>query len=102
MFCVSCYLKDDGDESTEILRSSWRWRKGDLPLFMSSNRCIPVKNILPGISIVYCQWAVIELFCILLLVTAVHKLDCRLVIKKTETHDDDRICTFSTYRRREC
>jgi len=70
---------------------------------MSSNRCIPVKNIFPGTSVVYCEWAIIELFCVaFLLVTAVHKLDCRLVIKKTETRDEGGICTFSPYRRREC
>jgi hypothetical protein len=80
MYRVSCYLKDDRDKSTENLRSGWRWRSF---LVCDRNRCIPVKNIFPWTSIVYCEWAIIELFCVVFsLVTAVHKLDCRLVIKK--------------------
>jgi len=58
--------------------------KMDLPFLVNSSRCIPVKNILGWIVVVFCASEIIKLFSVAFcVVTAAHKLFFIPVINET-------------------
>jgi hypothetical protein len=69
-------------EFTGDLGSGFALEKNDCPLFVTTNRCIPVIETLNGNAVVFLACDIIELFCLLFcMVRTVHKFDFRSVIK---------------------
>jgi hypothetical protein len=68
---------------------SWPWQwfslgRADVPFFLTSNRCIQIKNTLGWSTIVVCECKTIQpLSLVLCVVRAMNKFDFRLVINKT-------------------
>jgi len=78
----------------------WPWHrfaqgKVDHPLFVTSNRCIPVKNAFGWSAVVFGACELLQLFSILFcVVRALHNFDMGLVIydKKTTSCSDRDSC----------
>jgi len=68
-------------------RWPWQWfafEKADLPLFVTINRCILVKNTLGRSAVVQCACKLIHVFSVVLcVVTAVHKFEFGIVTNET-------------------
>jgi hypothetical protein len=68
---------------------SWPWQwfsqgKADRPLFVTSNRCIPVQNSLGWSAVVFCACEILQLFSVVFfLVRAVRNFDFLRVINET-------------------
>jgi hypothetical protein len=88
-------------ETAFDLDSGFRWGKANLPFFFTSNRCIPDKNTLDSIAVMFCVCDIIQLFSVAYwMFRAEHKFHFRLVV--TETHVFGKIYCFSPNRRRQC
>jgi hypothetical protein len=62
--------------------------KDDHPLFVTSNRCVPVKNVLGWSAVVFFVCVKENNFsAVLCVVIAMHKFDFRFVIKETPNGD---------------
>ena len=76
----------DNDIDRGVCRRPWHLfvlGKADRPLYVTSNRCIPIKNILGRNSVVFCACEIIQLFSVAFcVVRAVHIFNFRLVINE--------------------
>jgi hypothetical protein len=67
---------------------SWPWllfllKKPSRLFFVTSNRCIRVKNALGWSAVVFCTYGVIQLFSVACVIRDIQKFDFSFVIKKT-------------------